>query len=213
MIPLLDVALAKRLMTVNPEVELRWSTPEIGLKAPHVVPREGDPAALKTRQGKPGSVLHRPSVPYAKYTSPPTREIGIRGKLAADKLTIDYQRRYGVDVEYEYVVHAYRQTEADDIQRRVLFDAVYEPLVIPILGANHQFRVDVEDVSYKSYGLDTDGTMRRHELTFSFRVLDAFWVMDEAVRTVIYQTLNFYEVFSSGAPVLLETLTIVPEGY
>ena len=213
MIPLLDIALATRLKQVNPEVELRWSTPEIGLKAPHVIPREGTPPALNTPQAAPGSVLHRPAVTNARITNVPQRETGFRGELAPDKLTIDYQRRYSVDVEYEYVVHSYFQREVDAIQRRTLFSCVYDPLIVKVLGLDYQFRLDVDDVRYRSYALDKDATIRRYELTFSFRVLDAFWIMDEGVRTVIYQTINFYDAFTSGAPVLLETLQIIPEGY
>ena len=213
MIPLIDLEITRRLKLLSPETELRWRPAQPKDKAPHVVPREGSPSASTHNPGQPASTIFRPKVENSRLTNAPRRDVGFRGATAPDHLTINYQRRYDVNVKYEYQVHAYKQTEIDNICRRTLFSLVYEPINIQIGGQPFSFRIDSEAPDYETFALDSDETMRQYRLTFSFTVLDAFWLLGEAVRTVIYQKVHFYEAVVNGSPILLETLNLIPEGY
>ena len=213
MIPLVDLEIVRRLKVLSPNVELRWRPAQPREKAPHVIPREGSPSASTFTPGQSASTIFRPKIENARLTNAPRRDVGFRGVLAPDKLTIDFQRRYDVNINYQYQIHAYKPTEIDDICRRTLFSLVYQPLEIQIGGKPFNFRIDADAPEYETFGLDTDETIRQYRLTFSFTVLDAFWLLDEAVKTVIYQKVHFYEAVVNGSPILLETLNLIPEGY
>jgi hypothetical protein len=123
------------------------------------------------------------------------------------------RRRIGVNVKYEYEVWAYKQSEVDAICRNTLFSLIYQPMTVMVGGQELNFRIDAEEPQYDSFEQDTDDTIRIYSLTFDFTVLDAFWALDEPVNTVIYPVLQYYEVVTSGAPILLETVRLIPEGY
>jgi hypothetical protein len=78
-------------------------------------------------------------------------------------------------------------------------------------GQPFNFPIEVGRPSYFFEPEDKTNTIRLYNFKAELKVLEAFWAVDEEVKTVKKIFLNYYEQATSGEPVLLETLELIPD--
>mgnify|MGYP001258128453 CR=1 FL=1 len=211
MIRLVDIALLAKLKTANPETELRWMPKTLGEKAAYAYykPVGTNPDTV----GRSSATLFRTEVARHPQANVPHGHTGHRHLYNQDRTALGFQRRLEVDAVYDLSLWSYRQLELDQMVSRLLYSLVYEPVQCIHSNEQYTFRVDTGDPVYSFKAQDEGETIRLYNATFSVRVLNTFWMLEEQVPTVIYPIVNVHALATSGEPVLLETLQLIPEGY
>jgi len=205
MIPLIDVAFLDKLVRTFPNTDVRWMPPDLGRKSAYTNYKEYE------EKGRKSITLFRRSLDYAADKNRPQMAAGQNMRRYSEDLTTVWtQKRIVVDAHYDFSVWAYRQTDADAVVRDLLFSFVYSPIQVTLRGITFPFTVEPLAPAYAFEPEDTTQTMRLYNVKAELKVLDAFWVVDQDTRTVMEIIVHIYNILTSGEPVLLETLDLVP---
>lgn len=211
MIPLIDIAISTRLASLFPEYAVRWMPSALGRKSAYTdfkslaadgatTDRKGEAALTIFREQLLRSEVQntplrsRPGLDSYHYvTSPPDNEC----------THMVGERRFYHHAKYNISAWAYRQRDIDQICKSLEYAPIYDPVEVLIRDTPHIFHIEGSDPVYSHVAVDNDQTIRLYSLSLDFIVRDVYWLLQDNDRIVRTIDVNFYDIMTSGTPILL----------
>lgn len=201
MIPYIDIALLQKLGAALPNIPISWMPADQGIRSAYV---------RNDNDGKSAMTLFRKTT-NLKNINLPMGQTGVTTyNYSSENKLVQQQKRVPVDVEYEFAVWSYTQSDMNNIQRALMFYPLYNPVTFEYGGLTYQFYTQVETPKPGYDKKDDAETIRVYSLKINFTVLDAFWIEEPLVKTVKTIFADFYDEVTNGNPVMSDQLQIIP---
>lgn len=201
MIPYIDIALLQKLGAALPNIPISWMPADQGIRSAYV---------RNDNDGKSAMTLFRKTT-NLKNINLPMGQTGVTTyNYSSENKLVQQQKRVPVDVEYEFAVWSYTQSDMNNIQRALMFYPIYNPVTFEYDGLTYRFYTQVETPKPEYDKKDDAETIRVYSLKINFTVLDAFWIEEPLVKTVKTIFADFYDEVTNGNPVMSDQLQIIP---